>query len=29
MIKIPIEITFLGGTREVGRMGIAVKTEKT
>ena len=29
MIKIPIEITFLGGTREVGKMGISVKTEKT
>jgi len=29
MIKLPLEIRFLGGTREVGRMGIVVKTEKT
>lgn len=29
MIEFPIEIKFLGGTREVGRIGIAVKTDKT
>ncbi|UCE95313.1 MAG: MBL fold metallo-hydrolase [Candidatus Bathyarchaeota archaeon] len=27
--NIPVEIKFLGGTREVGRMAIAVKTDKT
>jgi putative mRNA 3-end processing factor len=27
--KLPIEIKFLGGTREVGRMAISVKTSKT
>jgi len=29
MIKLPLEIRFLGGAREVGRMGIVVKTGKT
>ncbi|MFQ6068494.1 MAG: MBL fold metallo-hydrolase [Candidatus Bathyarchaeia archaeon] len=29
MRKIPLEIKFFGGTREVGRIAIAVKTEKT
>ncbi len=29
MKKIPLEIRFLGGAREVGRIAIAVKTEKT
>jgi len=27
--RIPLEIRFLGGTREIGRISIAVKTEKT
>ncbi len=29
MEKFPLEIKFLGGTREVGRMSIGVKTDKT
>lgn len=29
MKKFPLEIKFLGGTREVGRIAIAVKTDKT
>lgn len=29
MRKFPLEIKFLGGTREVGRIAIAVKTDKT
>lgn len=29
MIPFPLEIKFLGGAREVGRVGIAVKTERT
>ncbi|MGB9134902.1 MAG: MBL fold metallo-hydrolase [Candidatus Bathyarchaeia archaeon] len=29
MEKLPLEISFLGGTREVGRIAVAVKTEKT
>ncbi len=29
MRKLPLEIKFLGGTREVGRVAIAVKTDKT
>lgn len=29
MNKFPLEIKFLGGTREIGRISIAVKTEKT
>ena len=29
MISFPLEIRFLGGAREVGRVGIAVKTEQT
>ena len=28
-MRFPLEIKFLGGTREVGRMGVAVKTDKT
>ncbi len=28
-MKFPLEIKFLGGTREVGRMGVAVKTDNT
>jgi len=27
--RIPLEIKFLGGTREIGRIGIAAKTKKT
>jgi putative mRNA 3-end processing factor len=27
--RIPLEFRFLGGTREIGRIGIAAKTEKT
>ena len=29
MNRIPLEIRFLGGTREIGRISIAMKTEKT
>ena len=29
MSKFPLEIRFLGGTREIGRISIAIKTEKT
>ncbi|MBX5326723.1 MAG: MBL fold metallo-hydrolase [Candidatus Bathyarchaeia archaeon] len=29
MNRIPLEFRFLGGTREIGRIGIAAKTEKT
>ncbi len=29
MNRLPLEISFLGGTREVGRISIAVKTDKT
>ena len=29
MNKFPVELRFLGGTREIGRISIAVKTEKT
>ncbi|MEM2102440.1 MAG: MBL fold metallo-hydrolase [Candidatus Bathyarchaeia archaeon] len=29
MNRIPLELRFLGGTREIGRIGIAAKTEKS